>query len=178
VDFLTLRRRAFWAGVPIAFAAILFWPTGSTLRVGGVPFALELNGVDPRLPWPIADVWSHYPATLLAVAVLVLVAVRRRPGRQPRFLPTFFLPTYVGGIESAGLLSWSLRCHSLVDPPEPAAVLVAGVLLSNAVLLATVAVGALAARTGGHRRLFPIPPVVGAILASNALPWWLACQLV
>jgi hypothetical protein len=178
VSLLTFRRRAFWAGVPLACAAILFWPAGSTLRVRDVPFALELNGVDSRLPWPIADAWYHYPATLLALAVLGLVAVRRSPGRPPLWLPTFFLPTCLCGIESTALLSWSLRCHAVVDPPEPAAVIVAGFLLSNAVLLATVAAGACAARRLGCRSRLPIPPVVGAILAGNALPWWLCRQLL
>jgi uncharacterized membrane protein YhaH (DUF805 family) len=104
---------AFWCGVPVATGCILFWPQGSVLYVGDGPFSLELNAVVSRLPSPLGDFWFFYPATLFALAILVgSVAARRwhptRRTARPVPLPTFFLPTYIAGIESAARLVHAL----------------------------------------------------------------------
>ena len=175
-----VRRAAFWWGLPAVFAAILFWPTTSTVSIGDAPFSITLNAVVSPLPSPLADVQYHYPATVLALGVLALFAWRQRGRRRTVWLPTFALPTYLAGIESTRLAWWSLRCHSITDPPEPLAVVTFGLLLSTSVLLASIVAGALTARACGHRaRLWlPIPPAAFAVLVGNALTWWLLIELV
>ena len=172
-------RTAFWGGVPIAVVAILLRPRGSVLYVGRHTFSLELNPVVSRLPSFLAELWFFYPATLFAVAVLGAVVLNLRLHRSRRrrssvSLLAVFLPTYIAGIESTQLFSWSLRCHSLSSPPSLSSVILKGVSLSAIALLFTVVAGVAAARSCGRRSRvgMPVPPVVGAIVASVTLLWW------
>ena len=148
------------------------------LVVGSEPFSLVLNPMDIAAPWPWGQVCSFYPATLVAmavVAVAVRVALRSRLTTAPfRFLPTLFLPSYIGGIESVRLVSWSLRCHDLTAPVEPGAAAVSGAILSGVVLLATIALGGVGARALGLRTRFglPVPAAPIAVLMQTMLLWW------
>jgi hypothetical protein len=73
-----------------------------------------------------------------------------------------------------------MRCHSLTAPPRLEDVVLNGAALSASALLLTIVLGALAARAWGHRSRMglPVPPVVGAIVVSVLLPWWLLWRLV
>ena len=178
-------RAAFWIAVPFTILGILIWPRSSVIVVGSTPFSLEINPVPTGLPSPLADLFLFYPATLLAAGVLLLCkSARHRRWRALHEravpLPTFFLPAYVAGIESIGLISWSMRCHSVTAPPPLQTVVLDGALLSGAVLLSTMLLGSLAAKAWGHRARIglPLPPAVGAIAAAIAVQWWFLFAIV
>lgn len=166
-----LRRDAFWGGVPLAFAALLFWPRSSVLFVGD---GLELSPVVSLAPRPFDAVAYHYPGTLWALALLAVAVVR---SRRPLTLSTCFLPTLVAGLESAGVLAWHLRCHAVTDPSSLGQVVLDGLWLSSCTLCATIVACAVAARAAGHRCAVPVPPVAVGVLASAVLPWWLLSYL-
>ena len=176
-------RIVFWVGVPLGIAAALFWPRRVVLYVGGD--APEFNRPPSRLPCLMADLAYLYPASILGVAALTVTTGSRllrgrRRGRGAASLPAYFLPTYVAGIEATGHVQWASRCHSwAADFDLPAYVL--GEAYTCAIALTiTVIAGTAAAAALGHRSRFgiPIPPVVGAICASVAGPWWVLLQLV
>jgi hypothetical protein len=139
-------------------------------------FDKQLERLTADLPAPLADVAYWYPATILSVCILGIFMLNRRRGTlgdcQAVWRPTFFLPTYVAGLESPHLFLWSMRCTPGV-PPAPLGKLTWGMVLNAEALLVTVASGTLAALLCGHRSraLLPIPPVVLAIVVGLALPW-------
>lgn len=150
-------RAAFWLGTPLVVAGSLFWPHRSAW-----------------LPGPLADVSFDYPATLVALAILMFVLVQRRrtPAARPSLsLAAFDLPTCVAGIESVRLIGWSLRCHGFTDSRQPAEIVASGASLSGAVLLATVAAGALAARACGQRSRLGVTAVAVAVVAQIMMQW-------
>jgi hypothetical protein len=178
-----LSRACVWVGVPFAITAALCWPRTVVLYTGGDAF--EFNRPPSQWPAALADLAYLYRASALAVAALLIttVALRLIPrsgSRPAASLAACFLPTYVAGIESTGHVSWAMRCHFISAPFDLHEFLMGEVHTCAVALAITVSAGAVAALTLGHRSRFgiPIPPVVGAILASVALPWWLLLVLV
>ena len=178
-------RVAFWCGVPIATAALLFWPAGSVLVVGDNPFSLVLNPVQTSLPFPLGELWYFYPATAFGLAVLLswlLVRGREHASASvtPVWLVTFFLPTLLAGIESIKLIQWSMRCNSMTAPRPVTDVVMEGASLTALALFVSIVIGGLSARYSGHRCMLwlPVPLVVPAVLVSIALPWWLVWRMV
>jgi len=176
-------RACFWIGVPLVIATALFWPRTIVLYTGGN--ALEFNRPQSPLPTGLADLAYLYRASVLGVAALLITtaALRMLPrsgSPPPVSLPACFLPTYVAGIESTGHVRWAMRCHSLSAHFNIHEFLIGEIHTCAAALAITVIAGTVAALALGHRSWFgiPIPPVVGAILLSVALPWWFLLVLV
>ena len=178
-----LFRAGFWLGVPVIVATALCWPRTVVLYTGGD--APEFNRPQSELPASLADLAYSYRASGLGVAILLITAgalrLLPRSGAPPAVsLPACFLPTYVAGIESTNHLRWAMRCHSMSADFDIHDFLI-GELHTCAIALAiTIIAGVAAAIALGHRSRsgLPIPPVVAAILASVALPWWALLVLV
>jgi len=167
---------AWWWGVPVA----TLW---MVLRLP------PLEGIElfDLLPETIADLLYWFPATFFGVAVLGSAVWRRRceqPGVLPAmvWLPTFFLPTYLAGVESLGVLAWCLRCTpgATLNSATALEKMTWGMWLTSEALVVSVIAGGVAARVCGHRSTLglPVPPVVGAIGASMALQWYLYLHLM
>jgi len=178
-------RIAFWIGAPLAVAGLLFWPRGSVIVVRDAPFSLEINPVRSTLPSPLSDLLFFYPATILALGVLLACTSARHwrwlaVHRREVWLPTFFLPTCLAGMESTGLITWSMRCHSVTSPLAVRAILFDGAVLSAGTLVLTTVLGGLSALAWGHRSRIGlrVPPVVGAIVAAVAMQWCVLLRLV
>jgi hypothetical protein len=159
-------------------AALLFQPRSSIVYVG--PDSITINPVPPGLPFPLAELCFFYPATMFATAVLLVCGGWRKwngsRGAAPaRDLAVFFLPTYLAAFESTQLVAWSMRCHSITNPPPVADVIASGALLSAVALVSTIVLGASVARTFGRRSQMGLPVSAGALAAvtSVAIPWWI-----
>jgi hypothetical protein len=160
----------FWLGA-LVIALGLVLPFGEVIERLVVSF-FELDWDRSPVPVLLAALCFSFPATLLAVAVLVgAVVVRRLRGATGHVrsvaLPTFLLPTHVAGLESLKLMI------SFFQAPIRKLALIYIVLTGCALLLAIV-VGGLGARAWGHRSRMglPVAPAVGAVVASTALLWW------
>lgn len=157
-----------WVAIPVGVGALLLHPPWWE-PPAGLPYWSQLA-------------LSEYPATAVTLAVLVVYAalrLRRRTPVQEMWLPTYFLPVYVAGIESAWALAntMALDCLSAECMEFQA---VNGARAVACVLGATVIVGAGAAqlcRRSASWRV-PVHPVVVAILASAALSWGAYLYLV
>lgn len=176
-----LKSALFWVGVPLVLAAILFWPQHTVLYVTDFPFTLEINPIRSGLPSPLAELWFFYPATLLALAILAVAVARRGSVRlSTARARSFFLPTYLAGFESLDLIAWSMRCHSIIDPPDIRQVLTDGMVLSGTALALAIVAGCVAARRMGPRISLrsQVPGAIAATVASVGLIWWFLWVLV
>lgn len=172
-------RLAFWVGLPLTLMAMPLQPRRSVVYVSWDPFSIELNPIRSSLPPPLDELSFFYPATLLGLGVLILCVIGRprwglRYRPWPGRLPVFFLPTCLAGIESVGVLLWSMRCHSVTAPPSLEEVVESGLLLTTTAFAITILTGALAASVFGHRarNAMPVPAVVFPIVAAVTLQWW------
>jgi len=179
-----IAHAVFWFGVPLLMLAILLWPEGYVVFVAYEAFSIELIPAPDTLPFPLAELAMFYPATCLGLLLVLAAGVVHRNDRAKGArlvpLPSLFLPTYLAGLETIGLYLWSLRCHGLVEAPDPIGAIADGFGLSAVVFLLTIVVGGAVGRVVGHRsRLgLPVPAVVFAIVTSSALPWLVAWRMV
>jgi hypothetical protein len=171
VSLRRLRRLAFWVGVPAVVGTIVLFR--NALYAGDDFVARTLEAIGSALPAPLDDVWFHYLGTLVSLGVLAGFLARGPRLAPVPALPVLFLPTYVAGLESVGLIAWRLRLHWYGYVPTVHELVTVPFVLSVAVQGACVIVCALAARDCGHRSALwlPIPSVAGAIVLATALPW-------
>jgi hypothetical protein len=171
-----LAAVAYWWCLPFVVLMVVFTGAGTEIL---------LDRIYDLLPIPVADLLCYYVATILCLCVLgvfVLHSLRRAAVTAPEriWLPTFFLPTYIAGLESLRLFVWSMRCTPGASSMNPAEEVAWGMVINAEAFLLTIVSGGLAARLCGHRSALglPIPAVVVPIVAGVALPWCAALYLI
>ncbi len=155
-----LGRVALWVGLPVLVGALLLNPPWWE-----PPFSLPY--------WSLLAL-SEYPATAVSLGVLLAYSawrVGRRAQVQRRWLPTYFLPSYVAGIESARALANSMAGHCF-SAECMRHQLDNGAAATSCVLAATIVFGSVAACVceGASWWRLRMHPVVFAIVLSVGLP--------
>lgn len=170
----------FWLGA-LAVALGLILPLNGAVESLLVS-TFDLDWTRSRVPVLLAALCWSYPATLLALAVLVgAVVMRRVRGATAHVrsvaLPTFLLPTYVAGLESLELLTSPL-CP--ISRSSLVYAIVTRAIVTGCALLFAIVLGGLGARAWGHhsRMGLPVPPAAGAVAASLALQWWIVWKVL
>jgi hypothetical protein len=163
-----LGELAIWVGLPlVVFVLLLVGP------VWQMAFAF---------PYWMLRALSEYPATALTLAVLLLHsawATRRRTAMTQRWLPTYFIPTYVAGFEATRDLA-NIRVADCFSAECMGYHLYSGAAEAACVLATTLICGSVCANACERATWWRIRlhPVLGAIVVSVALPWIAAIWLL